>query len=93
MTLGLLKILFLVQILAAGIAVLNGHGYLEWQQVPVQEITSSRDAVYSIKNLLSDWWFFKGVCGGIAVCMLFMAIAYRKEIVDGGWYIKAHWIV
>lgn len=93
MSLGLLRILFLVQTLVTGIAILNGHGYLEWQQVSAKEIASSRDAIYSIKNLLSDWWFFKGACGGIAACVSLMAILCRKEIIDGGWYIKAHWMV
>lgn len=92
MSLRLLKIIFLVQILAAGVAVLNGYHYLEWQQVSVEEIRSSPDALYSIKNLLSNWWFFKGVCGGFAVCVGVIAILCRKEIVRGGWYIRVHWI-
>lgn len=90
--LNFLRIIFLVQFLAAGIAILNGHGYLDWQQASAQEIMNSRDAFHSIKSLLSDWWFFKGVCGGITVCMALIAMVCRREIVDGGWNIKVHWI-
>ena len=92
MSLNFLRIMLLVQILAAGIAVFSGHGYLEWQRVPIQEITSSRDAAYAIKNLLSDWWFFKGVCGGVALCMASMATVCRQEILNAQWYIKVHWM-
>ncbi|MET3132975.1 hypothetical protein AAKU55_003257 [Oxalobacteraceae bacterium GrIS 1.11] len=88
-----LRILILVQFVIAGFAISNGFWYLEWQQISPREIAISRDAAYAIKNLLSNWWFFKGASAGMTICVALMAVDQRKSIIDADRNLKIHWAV
>lgn len=87
-----LRLIIVAQILTAGLALFNGWGYLEWQQVPSSEIAKSPDAVYSINNFLKGWHFFAGVSVGMSICSAFMAFSHRKKIASD-WKLTLHWIV
>lgn len=57
----------------------------------MSQIASSRDATFSIENLHSGWWFFKGVSVGMTICLALFAIVQCKNIVAGTWKLKVHW--
>ena len=91
MSLFLLRVMLIVEILVAALAIMNGHGYLSWESVPLTEIARSIDATYSIESQHSSWWFFKGISVGTAICSVILALAQRKEICAGTWTLKVHW--
>jgi hypothetical protein len=93
MSLFLLRVVLIVEILISSLAILNGHGYLSWESVPLTEIAGSIDATYSIEDQHSSWWFFKGISVGMAICSVILALAHRKEIIAGTWTLKVHWVV
>lgn len=91
MSLFFLRVVLLFEILIAAVAIYQGQVYLSWEHVPHSEIVSSPDAMFIIENLHSSWWFFKGICVGMTTCIVLMAIAQRRSIVDGTWWLKVHW--
>ena len=50
-----LKLTFPYQTFTAGIAVINRSGYLDWQQISLQESATSRYVPYPINNFLSHY--------------------------------------
>lgn len=86
-----LRIVLVFETLIAAWATYQGQLYLAWKQVPQSEIANSPDALFIIENLHSSWWFFKGTCAGMTLCIVLAAFAQYKQIVQGTWWLKAHW--
>lgn len=92
MNLFFLRVVLFLQTALAMVSINYGCGYLSWKDVPLAEIVSSRDATFSIETLHSSWWFFKGICVGMTLCLIVLAIIERKEIIDSTWKVKGHWV-
>ena len=86
-----LRVILLFEVVAAALALFYGYSYLDWKNVSQSLIVNSPDAAFYIKEQISSWWFYKGICVGLTVCVALVGFSQRQEIIAGSLKVRLHW--